>query len=64
MGSIRTTFTSTNGKKMSATLIDVIHVPGLSYNLLSVGKLCNKASVVFNTTGAHMMVRNDKISFD
>ena len=29
MGKIKTTFTSTNGKKMSATLTDVIHVPDL-----------------------------------
>ena len=30
MGKIRTSFISTNGKKLSATLTDVIHVPDLS----------------------------------
>ena len=64
MGKIKTSFKSTNGKILSATLTDVIHVPNLSYNLLSVGKLQSHASVVFNLTGAHMVVKHNKIPFE
>ena len=64
MGKIKTSFKSTNGKVLSATLTNVIYVPNLSYNLLSVGKLQSHASVVFNPTGAHMVVKNNKIPFD
>ena len=64
MGKIKTSFKSTNGKILSATLTDVIYVPNLSYNLLSVGKLQSHASVVFNPTGAHMVVKNNKVPFD
>ena len=64
MGKIKTSFKTTNGKMLSATLTDVIHVPNLSYNLLSVGKLRSRASVVFNPIGAHMVVKNNKVPFE
>ena len=48
------------GEEMTMTINEVVHVPGLLCNLLSMGKLREHRSVVYNKTGAKLQLSDKK----
>jgi hypothetical protein len=63
-GDIVSVMTDRNGKKVTITIKDVLYVPSLVCNLVSLGKLRQIASIDFNDTGDFLTLKNRDSSID
>ena len=60
IGKMKAIVRNEEGEEMTTTINEVVHIPGLLCNLLSVGKLCEHGSVVYNKTGAKLQLSDKK----
>jgi hypothetical protein len=51
-GQRRLSVTTSEGKELKAMLTDVLYVPDLRFNLLSIGKLREKGTITYDGKGA------------
>jgi gag-polypeptide of LTR copia-type len=63
MGSIQTVLNNSAGKNVKVTLKDVVYVPDLRFNLLSVGQIAKSGvTFVYNKEGAHLDMQSSDLS--
>lgn len=65
VGDLKTELMTTEGRKIPATIKDVMVVPDLMCNLLSIGKIRQTATIMYDGQGASMKLgKEDKVEFE